>query len=80
MAQKNKKKKFKKFQNKPRTHSRQARDGTSDSHDSDSESSGSGFEEVSSNHTNVKMKASYICFILFRMTSMQLFPFYWYFE
>ena len=63
MAQKNKKKKIKKFQNKPNAHNRKVRDGTLDNHDSDceSDSSGSGFEEVSSNHIGVKMKVSYIC-------------------
>ena len=61
MAQKNKRKKIKKFQNKPKAHNRQSRDDTSDDHDSDSESSGSGFEEVSSNHIDVKMKVSYVC-------------------
>ena len=64
MAQKNKRKKFKKFQNKPKAHTRQSRDDTSDDQLSDSELSGSGssgFEEVSSNHINIKMKVSYVC-------------------
>ena len=61
MAQKNEKKKLKKFQKKPKVHNRDIHDEStrfSENTDSDAESSGSGFEEVSSNHRNAKNKVS----------------------
>ncbi len=60
MAQKNKKKKLRKFQNKPKRNSRENRDESieADRDDSADESSGSGFEEVEAAATGVGKRDS----------------------